>query len=149
MVRDAVQAFNAAGYGESLIIVEQPAIELPHIMIDEFLVRQAILNILINSAESTYTQVGAAELVVSSCLEQESSVVLYFDSGSAVWEAKEVEQLLDLFRTRKEGGTGLGLWLSRLIVESHGGTLTVRPRREGGLSFRMGFPVAGDDLEGK
>ena len=55
---------------------------------------------------------------------------------------EDLERLFDPFFSRKEGGLGLGLSISRKIVESHGGRLSVSENARHGLTFRFTLPVS-------
>ncbi len=52
-----------------------------------------------------------------------------------------MDKIFDPFFTTKPAGTGLGLSISLQIVREHGGRITVRNRSQGGVTFRLSFPV--------
>ena len=62
------------------------------------------------------------------------------DTGAGL-EAAESERLFQSFYTTKEGGMGMGLSLSRSIVEAHGGRLSAAPNEPNGAIFRFTLPV--------
>jgi signal transduction histidine kinase len=65
------------------------------------------------------------------------------DRGSGLAE-EDVERLFEPFYTRKAGGMGLGLSISRWIVEAHGGRLEAAPGARQGTTFRFTLPVEGE-----
>jgi two-component system NtrC family sensor kinase len=62
------------------------------------------------------------------------------DNGMGIPEYR-LPNLFDPFATWKSGGLGLGLSISRSLVEAHGGHLTARNREEGGAEFQFTLPV--------
>jgi two-component system sensor histidine kinase AtoS len=63
------------------------------------------------------------------------------DNGEGV-EPDDLERIFDPFFSTRESGTGLGLALVHRIVESHGGSITVRSRKEEGSTFILTLPLA-------
>ena len=64
------------------------------------------------------------------------------DSGAGIAEA-DLAHLFDAFFTTRSDGMGMGLSISRSIVEAHGGRIEAANRPEGGAAFRVCLPVAG------
>jgi two-component system sensor kinase FixL len=62
------------------------------------------------------------------------------DNGYGI-EEKYVQQLFDPFFTTKADGLGIGLSISRSIVEAHGGTLWVKSNPDGGSTFKFTLPI--------
>jgi signal transduction histidine kinase len=107
-------------------------------------VAQVVLNLVVNAAQAIRPgQVDANRIDVRVFKDREHACVAVSDTGSGV--PKEIEQrIFEPFFTTREacGGTGLGLWLSRAIVEEEGGTLTYAPRAGGGACFTVTLPLA-------
>jgi len=99
---------------------------------------QVLLNLLMNALEAM-PDGGALQVETAAC---EGGVeVVVADSGRGIPEA-DAERIFEPFFTRKSGGTGLGLYLSRQIVEAHGGRLELSPARGPGARFRMFLPAS-------
>jgi signal transduction histidine kinase len=64
------------------------------------------------------------------------------DAGGGV-PADQVERVFDPFHTTKAEGMGMGLSISRSIVEAHDGTIWVEQNENGGATFRFTLPTAG------
>jgi signal transduction histidine kinase len=62
------------------------------------------------------------------------------DDGCGI-PCDEIDKIFEPFHTCKPGGTGLGLYLSRAIVERHRGTIEVAPRKDGGTSVTINLPI--------
>lgn len=80
------------------------------------------------------------ELVVRTELADEFVAVEVSDTGPGISDEITAE-LFRPFVTTKAGGMGIGLSISKRIVESHGGDITVRRNRHGGATFRFTLPA--------
>lgn len=111
--------------------------DVPEVDLDESQLRQALLNLVRNAREAMpkggAVTVGVAR--VGSAVE-----IRVDDEGSGVPEEVRAS-IFDPFFTTKQRGTGLGLAVTREIVEAHHGTIACEPRAEGGTRFRISLPV--------
>lgn len=112
------------------------------ILADEVQIEQVILNLLRNSLEAIReVESGARELSVSVNRRLGLVEVSVSDSGGGLPSA-DAEQLFDAFYTTKQGGLGMGLTISRSIIEAHGGQLWASPLPERGAIVRFTLPSA-------
>ncbi|MHB8876896.1 MAG: sensor histidine kinase [Myxococcaceae bacterium] len=103
----------------------------PRALADEGQLRQVFLNLLRNSREA---MTGGGRLTVRSRAANGQVEVVFEDSGHGM--APEVRsRIFEPFFTTKEGGTGLGLALSRQIVQAHGGSIDCESAPGGGTTF--------------
>jgi len=115
---------------------------LPRVSADRTQVEQVTLNLLRNGMEAMQdTAREKRELVLSSRRFDGGVEVTVTDRGEGL-PADGGEQVFETFFTTKPDGMGLGLSLSRSIIEAHGGELTAGPGPEGGARFRFTLPVA-------
>lgn len=116
---------------------------LPPVLGDFVQLQQVILNLIINGIEAMSSNGDRAkELTIAAQRDRERGVcVTVRDSGIGIG-ARSPEQLFEPFYTTKCAGIGLGLALSRTIVEMHGGRIwaTKNPRR--GATFQFTLPLA-------
>jgi signal transduction histidine kinase len=101
--------------------------------------RQSFDNLLRNAIEA---QPGGGEIRVSASRNDNELVVDISDAGPGVAPERRGE-LFEFGKTTKAGGSGIGLPLSQLIVESHGGSLVYRDRNGDGrgATFRVTLPL--------
>jgi signal transduction histidine kinase len=99
--------------------------------------RQIALNLLANAA--SFSPDGG-EVLVSITQEGRSLRIGIQDQGSGVQEELR-EKLFDPFVSGREGGTGLGLALSRSLAQAHGGDLTLESSSSEGSEFRLTLPL--------
>lgn len=85
--------------------------------------RQVLDNLLKNSVEAIE---GPGEIRITARQTVEGPCILVSDTGPGIPDG-EAERIFEVFQTSKIKGTGLGLGISRHIIERHGGTLTVKP----------------------
>ena len=104
---------------------------LPVIQADSIRLRQAILNLLKNSAES-----GSAFITIRTQSEDPFVRITITDCGGGIPFELE-DKVFDLFTTSKENGTGLGLPITKQIVEAHGGTLLLENHPGNGCTFTI------------
>ncbi len=120
--------------------------DLPKVQVDGVQLQQVLLNLTRNAVEA----MGACEPDVrhlrmrTVALNEDEVELAVEDSGPGVADHL-IEQLFEPFFTTKPEGMGLGLSLSRSIIEAHGGTLRYDLRPEGGSVFRIWLPTAPEE----
>jgi signal transduction histidine kinase len=110
---------------------------LPEIQADSEMLYQSFLNILINAMQAM-PDGGTVEVGVSA--NDKIVTVNFDDNGSGISE-EVLEKIWDPFYTTKEKGSGLGLGIIKNIIESHGGSIQVRNRAEGGARVSVELPA--------
>jgi C4-dicarboxylate-specific signal transduction histidine kinase len=115
--------------------------DLPHVSIDRVQLQQVILNLLLNAAEAMAgVQDRSRTILVQTRLHDDGSVRLDVrDSGTGV-DPKAAERLFDAFYTTKPKGLGVGLSISRSIIEKHDGRLWVEANAGPGATFSFCIP---------
>ena len=99
--------------------------------------RQAFLNIVINALQAT----PAGGSVGIACRRKDTGYeICFIDSGSGI-EAEGLTKIFEPFYTSKPDGTGLGLAVTRKIIEAHGGTLTVESEIDKGTTVMITLPI--------
>ena len=115
------------------------------VWLDPYQLRQVLLNLVTNGIQAQQSQ-GQVRLIISRKAEQVS--VRVEDSGPGI-PSENLERIFEPFFTTKpdDQGTGLGLAVSRSIIEELGGSLVVKNRPEGGAVFTLTVPrrATGDD----
>jgi PAS domain S-box-containing protein len=119
--------------------------DLPPVTGDRIQLQQVILNLILNGKEAmSGMQLRPRELLVSSGKgESDEVVVAVRDSGQGL-EMKDVEQIFEPFFTTKSAGMGLGLSISRTIIEAHGGTLWATQNEDKGATIQFTLPPQRD-----
>jgi PAS domain S-box-containing protein len=122
--------------------------DLPLIFGDRIQLQQVILNLVMNAIEAMkgIDQSEREVLVVSRKDGFNGALVEVQDSGSGL-EGVALDRLFDAFYTTKPDGMGIGLALSRTIIESHGGQLRALPDVSKGAVFQFRLPTNGAVIE--
>jgi len=114
--------------------------DLPEVELDEAQIRQALLNLIRNAREAMPRGGELGVSVVHAAPPEPQVEIRVDDEGAGVPEELRAS-IFDPFFTTKQRGTGLGLAVTREIVEAHHGTIHCEPRPEGGTRFRIVLPV--------
>jgi PAS domain S-box-containing protein len=119
---------------------------LPPVWGDRVQVQQVVLNLLVNAIEAmSGVGEGPRELWVSTEPGEGTEVVVTVrDSGPGL-DPQELDRLFDAFYTTKPGGLGMGLAISRSIVESHGGRLWATANVPHGAVFQFTLPTGREE----
>jgi C4-dicarboxylate-specific signal transduction histidine kinase len=114
---------------------------IPNVTADDILLQQVILNLVRNSMEAlSETQNGTRQLIIQSRTSDHQVEVSVSDTGPGI--SKEIdEQIFYSFVTSKENGLGMGLSVSRSIVEAHGGRLYLDSEELTMTTFTFTIPV--------
>jgi len=120
------------------IVVETELLaDLPQVMADRVQLQQVLMNLMINGIEAMKDTDGTRELAIRSRRkEKEEVVVSVADSGVGL-PSQGKEQIFNAFFTTKPQGTGMGLRISRSIIESLGGRLWAADNPPRGASFHF------------
>ena len=144
---DVVRAsLEMVGYGlrSSGIAVETALADpLPTVLADRDLMSQVVSNLLLNAQQALSERPLPRRIRVSARREGDRLTLVVSDNGPGVPEAIAARIFDPYFTTKAAGvGTGIGLSISRTIVASHGGELTVAQGPEGGAAFAVSLPIA-------
>ena len=116
--------------------------DLPKVMGDRVQLQQVVLNLMMNGMDA----IGAAksnlkDLMVHSWKQGESEIGVKIEDTGVGLEPENAEKIFDPFFTTKPHGIGMGLSISRSIIEAHEGKLWATPRPAGGTIFQFTIPV--------
>ena len=118
---------------------------LPRVTGDRVQVQQVILNLLGNASEAMRdVDDRPRDLLISTGSEANGHVRLTVEDAGVGFEPREAERLFEAFHTTKNGGMGIGLFVSRSIIEAHQGRLWAAPNAGAGASFSFSIPSISD-----
>ncbi|HYZ85624.1 MAG TPA: ATP-binding protein [Bryobacteraceae bacterium] len=115
---------------------------------DSVQLQQVILNLVVNAMEAMLVRPeGERQLLVSTANDGPGTILVGVrDSGSGV-EPRSAEDIFKPFFTNKPGGMGMGLAISRSIIEAHGGKLWCVPNDDRGATFWFSLPITSSGLK--
>jgi two-component system sensor kinase FixL len=111
-----------------------PAVDL--VLADKVQIQQVLLNLLRNAVEAMESS-QRRELVISTVAAKDGMIAISVADTGAGIAPEMMSQLFQPFVTNKRHGMGVGLSISRTIVEAHGGQIGVEPNPAGGTVFRF------------
>jgi len=125
-----------------VLLHQQLSANLPRVRGDRVQLQQVILNLIINGLEAiAKSKDGKRELSVKSDLDEANNVVIAVSDSGAGLDTANLEQIFDAFFTTKPDGMGMGLAISRTIIESHGGRLWATANSPRGAVFQFSLPA--------
>ncbi|QCP53123.1 GHKL domain-containing protein [Trinickia violacea] len=113
--------------------------DLPPVFVDQIQIQQVLINLISNGIEATENTGRPPTIRIAASAQDEPSVVLeVVDNGSGI---RETDSIFDPFVTTKTKGMGIGLAVSRSIVEAHEGRISASNNAGFGATFRVDLPV--------
>lgn len=112
---------------------------------DEKLLKQALLNLMLNG---TQAMANGGELILSVVGNGQEARLDVVDTGPGI-APEALSRIFDAYYSTRKGGTGLGLAMTRRIVEEHGGRLSVQSEVGKGTDFAIHLPVNAAGAAGK
>jgi signal transduction histidine kinase len=109
-------------------------------MADSVQVQQVMMNLIMNSIDAMKNVDRTRELVVQSRRAEDQYLMISVSDSGLGLPAEQEKQIFDAFFTTKPHGLGMGLRISRSIVESHGGRLWAANNSPHGASFSFTLP---------
>ena len=114
--------------------------DLPHVSGDRIQLQQVMINLTVNAVDAMRgVKGGRRELLIAAVKQSGGVRVTVSDTGGG-FDPEDAERLFDAFYTTKSEGMGMGLAISRSIVEAHGGRLWAEPNERGGATFHFTLP---------
>ena len=120
---------------------------LPLVLADRVQMQQVLLNLIMNAVEAVAANDDQARLIHIDSRVDESRDVLVAVRDMGAGLGSEPNRLFTPFYTTKANGMGMGLSISRSLVEAHGGRLWARPNSPRGADFSFTLPIAAGVLQ--
>jgi PAS domain S-box-containing protein len=114
--------------------------ELPRIMADRVQLQQVFMNLMLNAVEAM-EESGGGDLMVKSEVDGGTQLLFSVSDTGVGLPTENADQIYSAFFTTKPQGSGMGLAISRSIVESHGGRLWATANGGGGATFNFTLPI--------
>lgn len=135
-IKEALDFYRPLAAESHIEIIEFLGTDLPTVLLDRKSFHRAFLNLVLNAIQA---MPDGGQLVVRTRIYGKYVAIDLIDTGCGIDE-KSLEHLFDAFYSTKRGGSGLGLPMTRKIVEAHGGTIHVQTEQGRGTQFTLTFP---------
>ena len=139
-IREMVELLRGQATRHAVSLRADLASDLPNVIADRVQVQQVLLNLLLNGVEAMSDTGGV--LTVKSQLRKEGQIEISVDDTGHGLPPGKADQIFDAFFTTKPKGTGMGLAISKSIVESHGGRIWANGNIGCGARFHFTLPAA-------
>jgi C4-dicarboxylate-specific signal transduction histidine kinase len=141
LIREMVVLLRSEAMRHAISVRTALATDLPHVIGDRVQLQQVLLNLIMNSIDAMKTVEGTRDLAITSQRRDgEQLLVSVSDTGVGL-PPQQADQIFKAFFTTKDHGIGMGLSISRSIVESHGGCLWAADHAPRGASFSLTLPT--------
>jgi PAS domain S-box-containing protein len=143
VAREVIDLVSHEAQRKQVAISSDLAVSLPLVPGDRVQLQQVLLNLVMNGIEAmNETDKNSRALTLKTDLCELGVLALVCDCGVGINPSK-VDQIFKPFHTTKSGGMGMGLAISKSIIESHGGKLWAEANEQGGATFKFTLPVRG------
>jgi signal transduction histidine kinase len=143
LVGDVVAVVDHKARDQGIAIATEVEPDLPTLVADPELLKTCFLNLLINAVDA---MPKGGVVAVSIARDGDALVTTVTDTGQGM-TAEEIRSAFEPYFSTKETGVGLGLALTRKIVEDHGGTVDLESVPERGTTARIRLPLGGQTSE--
>jgi C4-dicarboxylate-specific signal transduction histidine kinase len=142
-IREVVSLLSNESSRHRILMSTELAASLPRVRGDRVQLQQVMVNLIMNAVDATRAiSGGPREILIRSAMVTEGVVVSVEDSGTGL-SPEQMERIFEPFFTTKAQGIGMGLSISRSIVESHSGKLYAARRTPRGAKFEFTLPTGG------
>jgi signal transduction histidine kinase len=144
IIREMVELLRAEANQYAVSIRTDLVADLPKITADRVQLQQVFMNLILNAIEAMKETGGV--LTVKTQLDEDGQLLISVSDTGVGLPKEKTEQIFDAFFTTKPQGSGMGLSISRSIVESHGGRLWATANNGRGATFHFILPTSADDI---
>jgi signal transduction histidine kinase len=140
LIREMIVLLRNEAARYSISIASDLAEDLSTVMADRIQLQQVFMNLMLNGIEAMKDACAARELTIRSQRVKDGQLLISISDTGIGLPPQQPEQIFSVFFTTKAHGTGMGLPISRSIIESHGGRLWGTPNSGRGASFHFTLP---------
>ena len=139
MIREMSALFRTEAIRHSIMIHSAVDADTPKILVDRVQLQQVFMNLMLNATEAMKDTGG--ELTITARPNSQGQIVFSISDTGVGLPQESTEQIFDAFHTTKPEGTGMGLAITRSIVESHGGRVWATANQGPGATFHFILPI--------
>ena len=141
VIREMIVLLRGEATRYSISFRRELATGLPQVLGDRVQLQQVFMNLMLNGIEAMKDVEGTRELIIRSAREGNDHIRMSVSDTGVGLPPERADQIFNAFFTTKVQGTGMGLSISRTIVESHGGRLWAADNSPRGATFYLSLPT--------
>jgi len=142
VAREMIVLLGDEASRHSISVRTELAEDLPHIIGDRVQLQQVLMNLIVNGVDAMHDVDGPRELIIQSQRGEDGQVLISVSDTGVGLPPQQADKIFNAFFTTKAQGTGMGLRISRSIVDSHGGRLWAVDNSPRGATFQFMLPAA-------
>jgi len=139
IIQEMIVLLSDEAVRHSITIHSEIDLEMPNILADRVQLQQVFMNLMLNAIEAMKDAGG--QMTIKSGLNQEGQLLISISDTGVGLPRENTERIFDAFHTTKPQGTGMGLAITRSIMESHGGRIWATANHGAGATFHFTLPV--------
>jgi PAS domain S-box-containing protein len=140
-IGEIISLLRSEGGRHAISIHTELAPELPHVMADRVQLQQVFMNLMHNGIDAINEADMAGDLTIKSQRNAVDQLLISIKDTGIGLPPEQADKVFDAFFTTKPQGTGMGLSISRSIIESHGGRLWATGNPDRGTTFQFTLPI--------
>jgi C4-dicarboxylate-specific signal transduction histidine kinase len=137
VIREMTMLLHTEAAQSAVSVRTALAADLPQVMGDRVQLQQVLMNLMMNSIDAMKDVDGTRELTIQSQRGEDGQVLISVSDTGVGLPPEQTDKIFNAFFTTKTHGTGMGLRISRSIVESHGGRLWAADNSPHGATFQF------------
>jgi PAS domain S-box-containing protein len=141
IIREMMRLLHSEATQFAVSVRTELAANLPQVMGDRVQLQQVLMNLIMNSIDAMKDVEGTRELTIQSQRGENGEVLISVSDTGVGLPKEQAHKIFNAFFTTKTHGTGMGLRISRSIIESHGGRLWATTNDARGATFHFNLPV--------
>jgi signal transduction histidine kinase/streptogramin lyase len=141
VIRAMILLLHSEATQFAVFVRTELAADLPQVVGDRVQLQQVLMNLMMNSIDAMKDVGGTRELTIQSQRDEDGQVLISVSDSGVGLPPQQADKIFNAFFTTKTHGTGMGLRISRSIVESHGGRLWAADNSPRGASFCFTLPT--------
>ena len=142
IIREMIDLLRGEAMRYNISVWTELAADLPQITGDRVQLQQVTMNLIINSIDALKYVEGTREIAIKSQRTDDEQLLVSVSDNGIGLPPQQVNHIFDAFFTTKPHGTGMGLRISRSIIESHGGRLWAAENSPRGATFQFTLPTS-------
>lgn len=139
VIRDLAPVFALTGQDTETVIALDVEETDDHVLADRIQLQQALTNLVRNAVDAVIGREGGRVMVTGRSMGSQGYEITVADNGDGI-PPDQIDSIFHPMKSTKAGGMGLGLSVTRSIVESHGASLVVSRNSQGGATFAFRLP---------
>ena len=140
LARETIELLSSEISRYAISVRADLADDIPHIMADPVQLQQVMVNLIVNGIDAMKDQRKKRELILTTWRTKNGGVAMSISDTGRGLPSENMERIFETFFTTKSHGSGMGLSISRSIIEAHYGALSAAPNHPHGAIFQFILP---------